>query len=138
MSPSHAYLQPFAIKTDLEGKAKMNNTQAPWAGMRERLYRPPDRGIGLIAVVASAAVAAVAIGLAFVGEPSDGRMGPYARFLTPAFVLLTALSSLLSGLSDFRSASDMKRIVHLRMLSTAIRIVAFAVFGTMFLGLLFA
>jgi hypothetical protein len=51
------------------------------------------------------------------------------------FFLLLGLALLLSGLSDLRPATDRKSISRLRLLSTAMRIASFAVWGVSLVGL---
>jgi hypothetical protein len=111
-------------------KEAVNDGEGLWAIFRANLQRPPDRRLGRNAIAGAVLVGALGIGLWLTGQPGDGRMGPWAKTLVPLYFLLLALAALLSGLSDLRPATDRPGIVRLRMLSTVMRIAAFAVWGT--------
>ena len=113
----------------------MTDVNGLWALFRANQRRPPVRRLGLISIAGAAVPAAVALGLWLAGEPADGRAGPWARALWPVFFLLLGLALLLSGLSDLRPATDRKSISRLRLLSTAMRIASFAVWGVSLVGL---
>jgi hypothetical protein len=101
-----------------------------WASLlRATHQRPPNPRLGRFTVAGAALPAALAIGLWLTGQPGDERMGPWGLILLPLFFLLLALATLLSGLSDLRPTADHRGMVLLRLLSTALRIASFAVWG---------
>jgi hypothetical protein len=116
----------------------VSDVQGLWAHFRANQRRPPVRRLGLISIAGAAVPAAVALGLWLAGEPGDERVGPWAPTLWPIFFLLLALALLLSGLSDLRPPMDHQGISRLRLLSTAMRVLSFAVWGASLLGLFVA
>jgi hypothetical protein len=103
--------------------------------LRARHQRPPDRRIGFISLAGAWIIMAVAVGLRLAGEPSDGRIGPYEE-LTPLFIFLVGLSGVFSGISDLQAPAERATILCLRLVSTTLRLAAFATWMITLIGLL--
>lgn len=82
----------------------------------------------------SGVIMAVSVGLWWADQPGDDRLGPYGELL-PLFFFLTGLSCLFSGLSDLRAPAEQATILRLRLVSSAVRLAAFATWMITLIGL---